>query len=294
MDFHSILKELKPRHDFFIGIDSDGCVFDSMEVKQKEFFIPNALKYFNLFPISKLVRETWEYVNLYSVYRGGNRFPAIIRVFELLAEREEISEMGYTLPDLSSLKEWVSRETKLGNAALRKYYEKNNDKSLTPVVLWTEAVNREISEWLHDIPPFVHAKKTMEKICSLADILVVSQTPLEALEHEWLENDLKKYVMMIAGQEHGTKTEHIALAAKGKYPDSKILMIGDAKGDLDAARNNQVLFYPVIPGREDESWKRFLCEGLEKLINGTYAGTYEESLIKEFRRSLPETPPWKK
>jgi phosphoglycolate phosphatase-like HAD superfamily hydrolase len=294
MDFHTVLKDLKPRHDYFIGIDSDGCVFDSMEVKQKEFFIPNALKYFNLFPISKLLRETWEFVNLYSVYRGGNRFPAMIRVFELLAERQEIIETGYRLPDLSSLKEWVKIETKLGNAGLRKHYERNNDESLIPVLRWTEAVNREISEWLHDIPPFIHAKKTMEEICSLADIIVVSQTPLEALEHEWLENDLKKYIRMIAGQEHGTKTEHIALGAKGKYPDNNILMIGDARGDLDAAKNNGILFCPVIPGKEDESWKKFLYEGLERLINGTFAGSYEESLIKEFNKSLPEIPPWKK
>jgi phosphoglycolate phosphatase-like HAD superfamily hydrolase len=294
MDFHASLKNLKPLHDFFIGIDSDGCVFDSMEVKQKEFFIPNALKYFGLFPVSKLLRETWEYVNLYSVYRGGNRFPALIKVFELLSERKEIIEMGYRLPDLGSLKDWISAETKLGNVSLRRYYEKNNDKSLLPVVQWTEAVNREISEWLHDIPPFCHAKKTMETISPMADIMVVSQTPMEALEHEWYENDLKKFVRMIAGQEHGTKSEHIALGAKGKYPDNKILMIGDARGDLDAARNNGILFFPVIPGREDKSWEIFLSEGLGKFISGTFAGTYEESLISEFRKSLPERPPWDK
>ena len=48
MDFQKELKNLRPEHEFFIGIDSDGCVFDSMEVKQKEFFIPIALKYFDL------------------------------------------------------------------------------------------------------------------------------------------------------------------------------------------------------------------------------------------------------
>jgi len=28
------LKEFKPQHEFFVGIDSDGCAFDTMEVKQ--------------------------------------------------------------------------------------------------------------------------------------------------------------------------------------------------------------------------------------------------------------------
>jgi hypothetical protein len=294
MNHQLSLKSLKPHKDFFIGIDSDGCVFDSMEVKQKEFFIPAALRYFNLFPISKLVRETWEFVNLYSSFRGGNRFPAIVKVFDLLAEREEIIEMGFKLPDLSSLKEWIGIETRLGNATLMKYYEKNQDKSLETVVKWTEAVNREISEWLHDIPPFYHAKKAMEKISEFADMIVVSQTPLEALEREWLENDLKKYIRVIAAQEHGTKAEHISFAAKGKYPDKRILLIGDAFGDLKAAETNGVLFYPIIPGKEDKSWELFLNEGFEKFVNGTFGGEYEASLLSEFKKTLPDTPPWKR
>jgi hypothetical protein len=97
MNQQSELKALKPDHDFFIGIDSDGCVFDTMEVKQKKFFIPNALKYFNLYPISKILTETWEFVNLYSIYRGGNRFTSLLKVFELLREREEIKASGIIL-----------------------------------------------------------------------------------------------------------------------------------------------------------------------------------------------------
>ncbi|MCX6335077.1 MAG: HAD hydrolase-like protein [Bacteroidia bacterium] len=293
MDHQSVLRDLQPHHDYFIGIDSDGCVFDSMEVKQKEFFIPAALRYFNLFHVSKVIRETWEFVNLYSSFRGGNRFPAMVKVFELLSEREEIKKSGIKLPDLTSLKEWIKTETKLGNATLRKYYETNFDQSLEVVLRWSENVNREIGEWLHDIPPFFHAKKAMEEISGFADIIVVSQTPNEALEREWLENDLKKYVRMIAAQEHGTKAEHIALAAKGKYSDNRILLIGDAFGDLNAAKSNGVLFYPIIPGREDKSWERFLNEGLEKFVSGTFTEKYEESLISEFRKSLPEIPLWR-
>ena len=105
---------------------------------------------------------------------------------------------------------------------------------------------------------------------------------------------MKKYVRIIAGQEHGTKTRQIALAAKGKYPDKKILMIGDAKGDLEAARNNRILFYPVIPGKEDQSWKRILDEGLSRFINGTFKGAYAESLLTEFEKCLPAKPPWEK
>jgi phosphoglycolate phosphatase-like HAD superfamily hydrolase len=127
----------------------------------------------------------------------------------------------------------------------------------------------------------------------LPDVIVVSQTPLEALTREWRENNIDHYLRIIAGQEYGTKTEHLALAAKGKYPDEKILMIGDAFGDMKAARSNGVLFFPVNPGHEEASWELFFQEGFDRFVNGTYKGAYENSLVEKFKKYLPELPPWK-
>jgi len=292
MDYQSNLKNFTPQHDFFIGIDSDGCVFDTMEAKQKQFFIPNALKYFNLYNISEEVRETWEFVNLYSVYRGGNRFTSLLKVFELLRDRKSVGEKKCVLPDLSALREWISTETRLSNDNLLKYFESNYDRDLEKVIRWTEAINLEITHGLKPIPPFTHAGSAIEIMSRFADLIIVSQTPLEALEREWKEHKLESYVKVMAGQEHGTKTEHIALAARNKYHPEKILMIGDAKGDLDAARNNGILFYPVIPGHEVESWERLVNEGLKRFIGGLYRGSYENKLIAEFEESLPSQPPW--
>ena len=42
------LKDFKPKHKFFLAVDSDGSAFDSMEIKHKECFIPNIIKYWNL------------------------------------------------------------------------------------------------------------------------------------------------------------------------------------------------------------------------------------------------------
>ena len=141
----NVLQELKPTKEYFIGIDSDGCVFDTMEVKQKEFFIPNAVKYFGLFAIAKYVRETWEFVNLYSVTAGTNRFPALVKVIDLLTERPEIKEIGFKLPDMEPLREWISKETKLGNPAFKEYVKNNPHPALEPVLKWTLAVNEDIA-----------------------------------------------------------------------------------------------------------------------------------------------------
>lgn len=98
---------------------------------------------------------------------------------------------------------------------------------------------------------------------------------------------------LICGQEFGTKTEHLQLATQGRYDADKVLMIGDAPGDLKAARANDALFFPVNPGHEEDSWKRLYQESLDRFFAGTYAGDYEARLLAEFERHLPEEPPWK-
>lgn len=293
MNPHEQLLALKPEKEFFIGIDSDGCAFDTMEIKQKECFCPNFIKYFRMQPISKYARETWEFVNLYSTNRGCNRFLAVNETLRLLATRPEIKARNFAVPIPDSLIEWTKKETKLGNPTLKKYAEETGDPFIVQTLEWSLKVNEDIANMVFGITPFPFVKNCLEKIKPLADSMVVSQTPNEALKREWEENEIDHYLRMIAGQEHGTKAEHLKYAAKGKYPDEKILMIGDANGDLKAAKSNGVLFFPVNPGKEEESWEKLYNEGLDRFFAGTFKGSYEDELIKEFETYLPEHPHWR-
>jgi len=288
------LQNLVPEREFFIGIDSDGCVFDTMEIKHKECFCPNFIKHWELQVISKYAREAWEFVNLYSKTRGYNRFLAFIETVNLLKDRKETQQRKAIMPDIQPIIEWTKIETKLGNPALEKYVDKVKDPVMERALKWSKAVNAEIGKMVYGIPPFPFVKDVLEKTKNKADIIVVSQTPVEALTREWEENNIDKYVRCIAGQEYGTKAEHIALAAKGKYPKNKILMIGDAPGDREAAKSNGVLFYPVNPGHEEDSWERLCKEGLDKFFNGEYEGEYETQLAEKFESYLPVNPSWKK
>jgi phosphoglycolate phosphatase-like HAD superfamily hydrolase len=290
----NILRNLQPTKEFFIGIDSDGCAFDTMEIKQKECFCPNFILYFEMQKISKYARETWEFVNLYSKNRGVNRFLALTETIRLLSERPEVAARHMELPDMTALIEWTKKETKLGNPALEKYEKESNIPIISKTYAWSVNVNKDIHKLVYGMPPFPFVRESLEAMNGKSDALVVSQTPLEALEREWKENHIDHLVRMIAGQEYGTKTEHLALAAKNKYPDDKILMIGDAPGDFKAARSNGVLFFPINPGHEEASWERFYKEGLNRFYTGKYAGDYEKELILEFDGYLPERPHWKK
>ncbi len=197
------------------------------------------------------------------------------------------------MPDLTPVIDWVEKESKLGNPALIKYAAEVNNPVISQTLNWSIEVNKEIERLVFDIPPFPYVIESLEKMKSKADLMVVSQTPVEALKREWEEHNISGFVKLIAGQEYGTKSEHLKYAAKGKYPDNKILMIGDAPGDLKAAKSNGVLFYPINPGHEDSSWKKFYDEALDKFFAGNYKGDYENNLISEFQNYLPENPNWK-
>ena len=292
MNLQQQLTDLTPTRQFFIGIDSDGCAFDTMEIKQKECFCPNAIKHWELQKVSKYARETWEFVNLYSKSRGANRFIALIKALELLSERPEVKARHAVIPDLSPLAEWVGKETKLGNPALEQYAKSANNGIIDRALAWSFEVNADIKDLVYGIPPFPYVWECLEKMQGRADAMVVSQTPVEALEREWKENNMDSFVRIIAGQEYGTKTEHIALGAKGKYPDDHILMIGDAPGDMKAAKSNGVLFFPINPGHEEASWELLFREGLDRFFGKTFAGEYEDTLIKKFEQYLPENPYW--
>ncbi len=286
------LTAFQPITGWFVGVDSDGCVFDAMEIKHKECFIPATIKCWNLQAASSLVRETAEFVNLYSDGRGLNRWLALIRVFDLLRTRPEVVQRGVRIPSGAALSDFVASGAPLSVAGLREYAALHPSPELDKALVWTDEVDARIADMVHDVPPFEGVRKGLAAASVRADLMVVSATPQEALVREWTEHDLAGFMDLIAGQEAGTKARHLELAAKGKYPDDRILLVGDAPADRDTAVGAGVLFYPINPGGEAASWRRFHDEALGRFIDGTYAGAYQDALVAEFTALLPSTPTW--
>jgi len=286
------LINLKKEHEFFVGIDSDGCVFDSMELKQKECFIPVIIREWELQAISKYVRETSEFVNLYSKWRGANRFPALIKTFELLKIRDEVKRRSVEIPDLEHLQEFVGSGLPLSNNSLEKVVEENNNEILKRTLKWSREVNNAVNDMVKNVPLFPFVKEVLQKLQGKVDCIVVSGTPYEALVKEWEDNKISQFVKLLAGQEMGSKKEHLEFATKNRYDDNHILMVGDSPGDLKAAKANNALFYPIIPGNEEKSWEKLYNESIDMFLNEKYEGKYEEDLINKFKKLLPERPPW--
>jgi phosphoglycolate phosphatase-like HAD superfamily hydrolase len=282
--------QITPRHKFLVGIDSDGCAFDTMELKHKECFIPNIINHYELQGVSKYAREAAEFVNLYSKSRGINRFPALIETLEWLQRRPEVAARKIRVEVPARLREWVTQETKLGNPALEAKVKESNDPALRQALTWSRAVNEAVDTMVRGVPPFPLVRESLQKLVGSADLLVVSATPHKALQKEWAEHDLDHLLAAICGQEQGSKKETLSNATQ--YPPQQCLMIGDAPGDYQAAQANHCLFFPINPGNEEASWRRFHDEGIDRFLSGSFAGSYQDQLLAEFDRYLPAQPPW--
>ncbi len=298
MDTHVFTKKdlisLKPKHDLFVGIDSDGCVFPTMEIKQKKCLHNLIVSHWRLEKIEKYVRESAEFVNLYSIHRGRNRFPCLLLSIDLIRNRPEVIASKANLPEFKSLKRFIGSGVPLSNAELEKAVNSSGDKELSSILKWSQAANELIAKTVKNVEPFKWVRESLQKIKENADAICVSQTPNEALVREWDEHNLMGFVRVIAGQELGTKGEHIHMVTEGCYDSDKILIIGDAPGDREAALDNHAHFYPINPGHESDSWERFYKESFLRFIDGKYYGSYEQEITKEFQALLPSLPPWKK
>lgn len=284
------MHEIQRQNEFLIGVDSDGCVFDTMELKHKECFIPNIIRFYGLQSVSKYARQAAEFVNLYSKSRGINRFPALVETVEWLNRRPEILSRNLQFEIPTSLKDWIEKEDKLGNPALAAAVEETGDEHLQHALNWSTSVNDDIDKMVSGVAPFPRVAECLAAMANQADVFVCSATPNAALENEWAEHGLREFVQAICGQEAGSKKENLANAAK--YDPDHCLMVGDAPGDYKAAVANQCLFFPILPGKESESWERMAEEGLKRFFQGTFAGDYQQELLNEFDEALPELPPW--
>ena len=297
-DYLKELHEIRPTKAYLVAIDSDGCVFDAMGIKQRECFCPMMIAYFGLQPVAEAARECKEFADLFSKSRGANRHKTIALILtELLPSHPMVQERDFEVPQFPHYVKWVNDPASLlSDEGLKRVIDDTDGpakEEFKTALQWSMRVNEMVAEIVKDIPPFPHVRESLAKIVEQADIIVCSSTPVEALLREWSEHDVEKYTLFIAGQEMGSKAEHLA-AMTEKYDGNKILMMGDALGDQKAAEANAAMFYPINPGHEAASWKRFHDEAFDKFLENSYAGDFQVKIINVFSSYLPDTPSWMK
>ncbi|MDB8805240.1 MULTISPECIES: HAD family hydrolase [unclassified Romboutsia] len=276
----NIFDKYEKTQEFLICIDSDGCAMNTMEIKHRRCFAPEMIKTWNLYEKEDYILNLWYDINLYTKTRGINRFKGLAETFKI------ISNEGIEIDDLDSLVNWVETTNELSNKSLEREIEKTNSKALKMAYEWSLNVNKSIEQLPKGDEPFENVKEGLETLSKLVDVAVVSSANGEALDDEWNRHNFVRHLKALLGQEAGTKQYCISELKKKGYDEKKILMVGDAPGDLQAAKNNNVNFYPILVNKESYSWKRLVNEVVPKLMNGTFDEAYQNQLIKEFNDSL--------
>lgn len=273
VDFHK-------KHHVLVCVDSDGCAMDTMDVKHIECFGPKIVDVFGLEKIEEPFLRLWNELNLYSMTRGINRFKGLVLSFDVAYERR----MDVT--PFKALKKWTEETTELSNRALEQAYKDTGEEELRLGLLWSEKVNEAIGQLADVDQPFVGVKAGLEAMSQEADVAIVSSANTTAVLEEWTRHGLSEYVDVLLGQEAGSKAKCIHDLLGFNYREHQVVMVGDAPGDLDAAKKNGVFFYPIIVGKEEMSWNRLRQEAFPRLLAGAFDETYQEMLIREFHQAL--------
>ncbi len=276
------LTDYQKQKDFLVCVDSDGCAMDTMDVKHIRCFGPCMVTEWGLEKWQEEILTRWNEINLYTMTRGINRFKGLSMALQ------EINEKHTEIEDLNTLVKWAKESPELSNDAVKRAIEQNPDSVILKKALsWSLAVNTSInalpeSEKL----PFEGVKEALAYAQQYADVAIVSSANLGAVLDEWELYGLLEHTDIVLAQDAGSKAFCIGELLKKGYAPDHVLMCGDAPGDHDAAKKNGVFYYPILVKHEKESWAEFTEKGLKNLIDGAYAGAYQEEKISAFLKNL--------
>lgn len=276
------LKEYTKDHAYVICIDSDGCAMDTMNIKHFQCFGPCMVKEWNLEQHQDAILKRWNEINLFTMTRGINRFKGLALALT------EISEKYQKIDGIASFRNWAEHAPELSNDSLTKAISLNADPIFTKALNWSKAVNASINALPEETKkPFAHVDEALKASHDKAAVAIVSSANKEAVVEEWNRCGLAENVDVMCCQDAGSKAYCLSRLVELGYAEDHVLMIGDAPGDLAAAKSNDVFYYPILVNHEAESWQEFIMHVLPAFLQGTYS-SISESYIEAFKRNLGE------
>ena len=266
----SIFDSFVKKHDYLVCVDSDGCVMDTMNCKHFHCFGPCMVTEWGLEEWKEEILDRWNVINLFSMTRGINRFKGLAMALG------EINEKYKPIVGIAALQHWADTAPALSNDAVAKAAAEAADPDaklvLSKALSWSKAVNAAIVKLDEALKvPYEGAKEGLAAAHAFADVAMVSSANRDAVEEEWGKFGLLAHTDIVLAQDIGSKAACIAEMMKFGYDPKKVVMVGDAPGDSDAAAKNGVWYYPILVRSEEESWRELRECGFAKLQEGSFA-----------------------
>ena len=280
----SIFDTFERKHDYLVCVDSDGCVMDTMNCKHFHCFGPCMVTEWGLEAWKDEILDRWNVINLFSMTRGINRFKGLAMALK------EIDGKYKKITGVDALVHWADTAPALSNDGVAKAAAEAADADAKLVfekaLSWSKAVNAAIVELPEELKvPYAGAYEGLAAAHQFSDVAMVSSANRDAVEEEWGKFGLLEHTDIVLAQDVGSKAACIAAMLKFGYDLDKVVMVGDAPGDCDAAEKNNVYYYPILVNHEKESWDEAIAVAFGKLRNGEYAD-YGAEMKKKFLQNL--------
>ena len=280
----SIFDSFVRKHDYLVCVDSDGCVMDTMNCKHFNCFGPCMVTEWGLEEWKDEILERWNVINLFSMTRGINRFKGLAMALK------EIDGKYTKIAGVDALVHWADTAPALSNDGAAKAAAEATDPDaklvLQKALNWSKAVNASIVKLPEELKvPYEGAKEGLAAAHAFADVAMVSSANRDAVEEEWGKFGLLDHTDIVLAQDVGSKAACIKEMLKFGYDLDKVVMVGDAPGDCDAAEKNGVYYYPILVNHEKESWDEAIAVAFGKLQSGEYAA-YGAEMKQKFLHNL--------
>ena len=280
----SIFDSFVRKHDYLVCVDSDGCVMDTMNCKHFNCFGPCMVEEWELGQWREEILTRWNEINLFSMTRGINRFKGLAMALG------EIHQKYQPIAGVQALQRWADTAPALSNDAVAVAAEQAEEPDAKLVfqkaLSWSRAVNAAIVDLDEALKiPYEGAREGLAAAHGFADVAMVSSANRDAVEEEWGKFGLLEHTDIVLAQDVGSKAACIREMLKFGYAPEKVLMVGDAPGDCDAAEKNGVHYYPILVNHEKQSWEEAVAVAFGKLQSGDYE-EYGAQKKKEFLKNL--------
>jgi hypothetical protein len=236
-------------------------------------FLPAFAHFFGGKIAEEALAEVWRFVRLESRFRGGNRYRCLDEALRLLERRPEAAaERSRLRASATALEAWLASELEPSLEGLVAATKNGRRPALARVLAWSEAADAALSS----LPP--------------AQAYPGARSALPVLARG---SELRLAAPPRPGSRAALRRLGVHFSCRG-FPISegpRILVVGDTVAALEIARRERLSFFPIVPGREDESWEALAGPGFSRFLQGERAPS--RGLLASLLSALPPKPSWR-
>jgi hypothetical protein len=287
------------REDSLLVISGEGSLFDLGSSLVEGIHLPLFEKHFGVVQPRPILEESLRHLALRTRFRGAGKYRLLSALLDLLSRHPRVLKPDPLWKKTSlAIDSWLGTAPFSASLSLERIVASRGElgRLLGPVLAWSSAL-RLCLACLPVQPVWKALKTSMELLPRSTEVAVITGLPTKLVSDSWKRAALLRYPARLwedRGFQRGPiLAAHIGQAASldesektlpARFGEGRVLLVGDAPGDLGLARSLGAVFFPLLRGREEEGWDRLSREILIPFSEGRAFATH--GLVGQFLASF--------